>query len=726
MIAKVAFPASIPGIFDYKIPVRYFSLIIPGVPVKVELRKRSIWGVVVSVGMTSSFPKLKEILEVKSEKWRDSCSSLISLYEWVAEYYQSDLGKVFKPLIRRRIADLAPKTITVYSFSGAVPDSLTTKQKATASSLNKLKGSISKNDLINNFGISDYMFSVLKRRKVLLPSLKEVLRQPGELDKDISKGPVKLTGEQRKAITAIWDTRKSQQKPFLLYGVTGSGKTHVYIELVKKTLKEGKGVILLVPEISLTPQTIQRFRDAIDSEIAVIHSRMSDGERRDSVEELVSGRKQIVVGVRSAILVPLNNVGLIVVDEEHDSSYKQSDPEPRYNARDVAVMRGYFQKATVVMGSATPSFESYFNALQEKYTLVKLTKRYGRAALPNVKTVDMNREHQQNNWTFLSRYLKNKIQEALDQQRQVILLLNRRGFAVSLICKKCGHIYKCLNCSVNLIYHRPSMHLKCHQCGYDEPAPSACAQCGGEQIKYRGTGIQKVEDFLTMIFPQARILRMDQDTTRRKGSHVSILGAFAKGEADILLGTQMVAKGLNFPGVKLVGVLQADTGLHFPDFRASEKTFQLLSQVAGRAGRKDSLGEVIIQTYSPKEPSIVAAQKHDFQDFYQKEIDTRQSLKYPPFSRLIRIILQGEDEGAVKSYMLKVAKTIRQQQKHLLVLGPSPAVLTRLKRYFRYTLLLKSKYPRKTQKILLNVRTKFNTLPKGIKLIIDVDPINML
>jgi primosomal protein N' (replication factor Y) len=419
-------------------------------------------------------------------------------------------------------------------------------------------------------------------------------------------------------------------------------------------------------------------------------------------------------------------VGLILVDEEHDSSYKQSDPEPRYNARDVAVMRGHFQKSIVVLGSATPSFESYYNAHQGKYTLVKLVRRYGEATLPTVETIDMNREHQKNNWTFLSIYLKNKIQETLDQQRQVILLLNRRGFSISLICKDCGHIYKCPDCSVCLIYHRSTMQLKCHQCGYEEPAPATCDKCGGEQIKYKGTGIQKAEDYLKMMFPQARILRMDKDTTRQKGAHISILERFARQKADILLGTQMVAKGLNFPGVKLVGVLQADTGLHFPDFRASERTFQLLSQVAGRAGRKDSLGEVVIQTYSPGESSIIAAQKHNYPRFYQEEIGSRKALKYPPFSRLMRITVLGKEEEAVRSSIEKVAEMVRQQKKHLIVLGPSPAILTRIKRLYRYSILLKSKSPQTVQNVLFHIRRKFTRLPKSMKLIIDVDPINML
>jgi primosomal protein N' (replication factor Y) len=390
-------------------------------------------------------------------------------------------------------------------------------------------------------------------------------------------------------------------------------------------------------------------------------------------------------------------------------------------------MRGKFEKARVVLGSATPSFESYTNARNGKYALVSLMNRYGDAALPSVEIVDMNQEHARKNWTFLSHFLRERILDTLGMGRQIILLINRRGFAVMLICPDCGFVYSCPNCSVHLIYHRETVSLKCHQCGYEEDVPERCLRCGGEQIKYKGTGIQKVEEFLRAEFPGARLLRMDQDTTRRKGMHVSILDAFANYEADILLGTQMVAKGLNFPGVKLVGVLQADIGLHIPDFRAAERTFQLLSQVAGRAGRKDNLGEVVIQTYSPAEPGIVAAQRHDFTGFYEKEIISRRNLYYPPFSRLIRIIVHGPSEAAVREAINAVAADFRSRgAAECAVLGPAPAVLSRLKNVYRYSMLIKTQYPSRVRGILEGVRKYAATMKDGIKYVIDVDPVNML
>jgi primosomal protein N' (replication factor Y) len=442
---------------------------------------------------------------------------------------------------------------------------------------------------------------------------------------------------------------------------------------------------------------------------------------------LVTGRKRVVVGVRSAVLAPLDNLGLIVVDEEHDSSYKQSDVDPRYNARDVAVMRGNIQKALVVLGSATPSFESYNNALSGKYGLLLLKQRFGRARLPRVEIIDMNKEHEDKNWTCLSRYLRTRIAETLDAKRQAILLLNRRGFSTFLLCKECGHTYRCPSCSVNLTFHKSDRRLLCHQCGYAEDAPTTCPKCNGDHLHYKGLGIQKAEEVIKSEFPYARILRMDQDTTRRKGGHVRILDAFASRQVDILLGTQMVAKGLNFPGVILVGVLQADTGLHLPDFRSSERTFQLLAQVAGRAGRTDELGEVVIQTYFPNEPGIVSARTHDYEGFYAKEIESRKRLGYPPFSKLARIVLMCEAEATARHTAVALAAFLgKMPLQHVHFLGPSPAALAKLDDWYRYSIIIKSTSPATVQNALVAVRKKAMRLPKKIKMIIDIDPLNML
>jgi primosomal protein N' (replication factor Y) len=727
MIARVAFPIAIPGMYDYTIPQHLTQMVIPGVPVKVELRNRTLWGVVVELSPTSSVSVLKEILETKSGQWAESSSALIRLYQWIASYYQTDIAKVFKPYIRKKVVELSPKTVVLYCYSGMIPTSLLPKQLAVAKALTAETEYCTTGLLMSRYGITASMVTTLYKAGVLKKTDQQVLREAIEVYQERGTDTIELTEEQKEAVEYIWTRYGAGQKPFLLYGITGSGKTHLYIELAKRILAEGKTILILVPEISLTPQTIKRFRDGLTFEIAVIHSRMSEGERRDSIEEIVAGRKRIVIGVRSAVLVPMTNVGLIIVDEEHDGSYKQSETDPRYNARDVAVMRGFFQKALVVLGSATPSFESYHNAKTGKYFLVTLSRRFGIAALPGVTVIDMAQEHRENNWTVLSRYLRGKIVETIGQQRQIILLLNRRGFSVSLICKDCGHIYSCPNCSVNLIYHRSGAELRCHQCGFNERAPERCRACNGQQIQYKGTGIQKVEEYLHEVFPTARILRMDQDTTRKKGAHLTLLDAFAQKKADILLGTQMVAKGLNFPGVRLVGVLQADIGLHFPDFRASERTFQLLSQVAGRAGRSDNLGEVVIQTYVPEDPGVIAAQKHDFTGFFQQEIQDRKSLAYPPFTRLVRLLVQGPQEDLVKETIMQITNNARSiAPSTITILGPTPAILSRINNSFRYAILFKSYSPKSIQYLLAQIRKGFVRLPRELKVIIDVDPVNMM
>ncbi len=726
-VASVAFPMAISGVYDYEIPPSLAAAIACGVPVQVELRKRKLWGVAVRLKDSSPIACLKPILDVRKDRWSDADASLIKLYEWIASYYQCDLGRVFRPFVRKSFVEAREKTIAVFRVGlPATPPALTAKQAETLAALSAHDGDLTR-EACNRLGVSAHMLAALCDKGALVKTTRTVLREAGELAA-CGEGEERVTlfDEQQAALDAVLKGMEDAGSPFLLHGITGSGKTHVYIEAARRALDAGKGVIILVPEISLTPQTIARFRRALGDVIAVIHSRMSEGERRDSLAELVTGRKRLVIGVRSAILVPVVNLGLIIVDEEHDHSYKQSDLDPRYNARDVAVMRGRLQHATVVLGSATPSLESYRNASTGKYRLLLLTRRHGEAVLPRVTIVDMKEEHRENNWTFLSRHLSERIEWALSGGRQVILLLNRRGFSTFLICKDCGHSYTCPHCSVNLIYHKPELRLKCHQCGYEEDAPTLCPACKGEQIKFKGTGIQKAEEYVASRFPSARIIRMDQDTTRGKGGHGDIIGRFERREADILVGTQMVAKGLNFPGVALVGVLQADIGLHFPDFRAAEKTFQLLSQVAGRAGRADSLGEVVVQTYFPDEPAVRAAGNHDYQEFYNREISQRQELGYPPLGKLVRIVASGTHEAAVASLLSAAARVVSDRWGALVTaLGPSPAAFAKLKNEYRYSLLLKARSAAPLHEAVAAVRSGLK-VPPAIRMVIDVDPVNMM
>ena len=752
----MAFPVAIPGIYDYEIPDKFIDRITPGLPVLVEVKKSRIWGVAVDIKAESAVAgkvRLKEIIDIKEGHWADSNRSLLKLYEWIARYYQCPVGRVFRPVVGKAVINKKAKTVTVYRCVDIDGDGAASAASASLSrldgvrpvlkdnqraALEKIRGcteTLSAAQIGARFGITASTLSSLCKKGYLSKEIKTVLRDADELSApSVNEEKITLSPEQLDCVERVAASFSAPDKPFLLYGITGSGKTHVYTELAKRALAAGRGVIILVPEISLTPQTISRFRAAIGDAVAVIHSRMSDGERRDSLQEIVTGRRRAVVGVRSALLCPMEDVGLIVVDEEHDGSYKQSDTDPRYNARDAAVMRGHIQGAAVVLGSATPSLESYRNALTGKYRMLTLNDRFGSARLPAVKIVDMTVEHKEKNWTALSRYLAARLEEELSLGRQAILLLNRRGFSTSLLCKECGYSHTCPNCSVNLRYHKADTVLKCHLCGREEPALASCPKCGGVKIKYKGTGIQKAEEMIKERFPAARILRMDQDTTRRKGSHVAILDAFAGGDADILLGTQMVAKGLNFPSVTLVGVLHADTGLHFPDFRASERTFQLLTQVAGRAGRAELAGEVVIQTYCPNEAAVRFAAEHDYLSFYDHEIKHRKELFYPPFGKMARVVAEGADEAAAAAFLNKAARMvvsinagINIDTGKVKVLGPTAAVLARVDNVYRYSMILKSGSPGPLGDALKEIRRlAASELPAGCKCIVDVDPQNML
>ncbi|MDD5674935.1 MAG: primosomal protein N', partial [Chitinivibrionales bacterium] len=726
-VVSVAFPMAISGLYDYQIPPEFYGKITPGTPLRVSLRNAVTWGVAVDLKSHSPHGSLKPVLEIMESRWTDSTQSLLKLYKWIAAYYQCDLGAVFKPLVRKRLLQTSLKTIAVYAPASGGDQGLSDRQAAAFRKIKDNQEAFSAAELRRRHGISSHMLTLLTQKGKLNKMVRQVL-PAGAAGGAMVPSPAEytLSGQQQQVFETLLATLNDPQRPVLLFGITGSGKTLVYIEIVKAALAKGKSAIILVPEISLTPQTIGRFSAVLGPTIAVIHSRMSDGERRESIAQLVTGQKRVAIGVRSVVLVPLDNVGVIIVDEEHDASYKQYDPEPRYQARDVAVMRGMLSRALVVLGSATPSVESLHNALAGKYDLARLTQRHGPARLPPVQIIDMSEEHAAGNWTLLSRYLQERMTAVLEQKRQIILLLNRRGFATMLLCRDCGYSAKCPACSVHVVFHKEDQLLKCHQCGFTAPAPVVCPKCKGSRIKYSGTGIQKAQEHLAANFPGARIIRMDQDTTRKQRAHDTIISAFARGEADILLGTQMVAKGLDFPGVTLVGVIQADIGLHFPDFRASERTFSLLTQVGGRAGRSDDCGEVVIQTYMPQEPAILAAQQHDYETFFNTEITQRRALHYPPFGKLARIVLEGPEGKLLDALMQKIVAIVRATApSECAVLGPTPAVIARVKNNDRLSLLLKSTSSRPLQLALTAVRAAVRPA-RTIKMIVDVDPVNMI
>lgn len=727
MIVSVAFPMAIDGVYDYRIPQIYLGRVRCGMPVKVSLRNRVLWGVVVDLKEHSPYDKLKELLEVKVDGWNSSSEALIKLYRWISEYYHTPLGQVFKPLIKKGIVDKKAKEEISYTLQPYNSNQLTEKQQQAFSLISHITESVKTTELIR-LGLSRYMITRFEKMSILKRQTTEVLRETPDNAYRSASIEGELTREQQHCVESVWAERENPvPKPFLLHGITGSGKTLVYIELAKRSLAEGQGVIILVPEISLTPQTISRFANALGEDIAVMHSRMSEGERRDSIELVVSGKRRIIIGVRSTILVPMHNIGLIIVDEEHDGSYKQSSPAPRYHARDVAIMRAKMQKSLIVLGSATPAIESYYNAKIGKYHLLEMKERFGDAALPEVTIVNMNIERFHGNWSPISLKLKDAIERTIKAGKQVILLINRRGYSVSLVCRSCGHVRQCPRCSVNLVYHRSGDIVKCHHCSYTITPDFKCSECGGEEMNYSGTGIQKIEDHLRDLFPGISLLRMDQDTTARKGGHLQIIDAFAKGEAQILLGTQMVAKGLNFPNVDVVGVLQADIGLSIPDFRASERLFQLLTQVAGRAGRKTGDGQVYIQSYSPRESSIVCASKHDYQPFYESEITAREEVQYPPFVRLVRIVVLGKSEELVTALCSQISEFFSPvSMDTLYILGPAPAMMSKIKDEYRYSFLIKGFKIPELHSLLDELEQQLQLKKsKGCRITIDVDPIYM-
>ncbi len=566
---------------------------------------------------------------------------------------------------------------------------------------------------------------------------KEVLRSPlDDLPPPDPPPNHDLLPAQQDALDAITEAvGDTQYGTFLLHGITGSGKTEVYIRALKAVRAQGRTGIILVPEIALTPQTVQRFRSHFAGEIAVLHSQMSRGERYDAWRRLRTGDAAIAIGPRSAVLAPLENLGLIVVDEEHETSYKQFDPAPRYHARDVAVMRAHQADAACVLGSATPSLESTMNARWGKYTRLELPERVPdasgqTAALPDVRVLDLTTQRKKHQLDgALADPLRRAIRERVDRGEQVILLQNRRGYAPVLECEDCGWAPSCGNCSVSLTLHQGAgrRQLRCHYCGHAVRAPHQCPQCGGEAIGQIGVGTQRVEQELEAVVPEATILRMDRDTTSQKHGHHRILRRFRNG-ADVLLGTQMIAKGLDFGRVTLVGVVDADVGLLFPDFRAEERTFQLLTQVAGRAGRADLKGEVILQTRNPDHPALRHATQHDYEGFVEEELPTRRQFGYPPFGHVATVEFRGPNEDRVERLAVNWTEQLRAQAGPVEVMGPEPAFIQRVKKQHRYRTLLKSRSggAQPLQAALCHAKDAHGAPPNGYHVAIDVDAQDVL
>ncbi|PKR87006.1 primosomal protein N' [Heyndrickxia camelliae] len=591
------------------------------------------------------------------------------------------------------------------------------------------KDQLSINQITEGTGATLASARSLVQKGYLQEKQEEVYRDPYENRVFKRTEALKLTDEQEEVMAPIVRSIDDKRhETFLLYGVTGSGKTEVYLQSIQRVLNNGKEAIVLVPEISLTPQMVHRFKGRFGDDVAVLHSGLSVGEHYDEWRKIQRKEVKVVVGARSAIFAPFENLGIIIIDEEHETSYKQEE-NPRYHARDVAIFRGNYHKCPVILGSATPSLESFARAQKGVYTLLSMKRRMNNKDLPKVSIVDMREELREGNRSLFSRELFSKLQDRIEKRQQSVLFLNRRGYSSFVMCRDCGFVIQCPHCDISLTYHRHTNQMKCHYCGYEDHVPTICPECNSEHIRYFGTGTQKVEEEIGKLLPEARVIRMDVDTTSRKGAHEKLLQQFQEGKADILLGTQMIAKGLDFPNITLVGVLSADTMLHLPDFRSSEKTFQLLTQVSGRAGRHELEGEVVIQTYTPEHYSIELAGIQDYNRFYKQEMMMRKIGSYPPFYYLALITVSHEDLMKVVSTTDKISKYIRSKiSKESIILGPVTSPIPRINNRYRYQCLIKYKREPDLAKNLRMVLEHFSQQKQseGLTISIDVNPYMMM
>lgn len=738
-------------VFQYRIPPFLMENIKIGSRVLVPFRTRKLEGFVIGFSDTQEVEKVKDIIDISGEKEVLS-PEMIELARWVSQTYLCPLSAVLNTMAAPKLK--AAKLRFVKRYWPGVRQfekefNCTPKQAIILKAALKKPG-MTRKELAEAAGVSPSTVDAAASKGIL-----RVEKKPASIEERKErfafKEVPKLNQEQLRAVSEIkLALEKGGYSAFLLYGVTGSGKTEVYMRAVAKALALGRQSIILVPELSMTPQMVDDFQSRFGDRVAVLHSALSRGERYDGWRRVESGRADIVLGARSAVFAPVKKLGLIVVDEEHEPAYKQED-SPRYHAREVALERARLAGATVVLGSATPSLETYCRALKGGFKRLNLYNRVDGRPLPEVKIVDLRKEVRAGNRGIFSRLLLKKIGKRLDAGEQVILFLNRRGHSTFVICRECGRVLKCPHCDISLTYHVDGK-LRCHYCNYVIKMPNSCPSCGSVYINYLGVGTQKVEDEIRHFFPQARILRMDSDTTQRKGTYHHILKVFQEGEADVLIGTQMVAKGLNLQGVTLVGVVNADSMLYLPDFRSAERAFQLLTQVAGRAGRGKGLGEVIIQTYTPGHYSIVNAKKHGYLDFLKQELPVRYRMAYPPFIRLVRVIITGRVKEAVtecaqyiKNVFVRYKKCNCPENCHLSskcnlfgdhdlveIMGPAPAPLGRIKDAYRWQIILKGFKRERLEQIcragLEEVEKDYKTsrhMSCGLRIIIDVDPYSM-
>ncbi|MBS4746995.1 primosomal protein N' [Bacillus altitudinis] len=577
-------------------------------------------------------------------------------------------------------------------------------------------------DLQQQTGASSQTIKALIQEGLLTESYEEIYRDPYRDREFTPSTPLDLTAEQAEAAKPIHQAvSDDKHETFLLHGVTGSGKTEIYLQTIDHVLQKGKEAIVLVPEISLTPQMVQRFKERFGSNVAVLHSGLSTGEKYDEWRKIHRKEVKLVVGARSAVFAPFENLGMIIIDEEHESSYKQEEM-PRYHAKDVAIERAGRHQCPVVLGSATPSLESYARAKKGVYTLLTLKRRANQQQLPHVSLIDMREELRNGNRSMFSEELMLRLKEVLERKEQAVLFLNKRGYSSFVMCRDCGYVEQCPHCEISLTYHRFQKRLKCHYCGHEAPVPAECPECHSEHIRYFGTGTQRVEEELTKVLPEARVIRMDVDTTSRKGAHEKLLTSFGNKEADILLGTQMIAKGLDFPDVTLVGVLSADTSLHIPDFRSSEKTFQLLTQVSGRAGRHEKAGSVIIQSYTPSHYSIELTKQHDYEAFYEQEMLHRRHQSYPPFYFLAMVTVSHEEVTKAAHVTDKIVQFLKMNcAPNTRILGPAASPIAKIKDRYRYQCVIKYKRENELASLLRKIQDHYQKEMEQKQLMISID-----
>lgn len=738
LAVEVAIPLPLYGTFHYTVPDHLASLVKPGVRVFVPFGHRKVTAYVLGFSTPPEGQKLKELLEVLDDEtlWTDS---ELLFFRWIADYYLHPLGEVLKTAL--------PAGINLNARNNPAGESITGGKKIcrervfTATTPTKpasvrgkgsdvleflrLNGTTSSAELRQRFGECSPNLRRLVELGLVMLNEREIYRDPFaglSVERD---SPKPLMCHQAQALAIILQAVGSKCfTPFLLHGVTGSGKTEVYLQSIAHVLATGNNALVLVPEIALTPQLVQRFRARFREPIAVLHSALSDGERYDEWRRIRRSEVRIVIGARSAIFAPLERIGIIVVDEEHETSFKQSD-SLRYNARDMALVRGQQEQAVVLLGSATPLVTTRFAAQTGKLGYLTLPERVGSRPLPETTIINTRVTAE----TPLSSAMLKALSDNLERGEQSLLFLNRRGFASWLVCPACGADLQCPNCSVSLTYHRQRRISLCHYCDFQVPAPCICPACGELELKEMGAGTERVEQELLERFPDARIARMDSDTTSGKGGHARILDKVARGDVDILVGTQMIAKGHDFPGVTLVGVLQAEGSLYLPDFRATERTFQVLSQVIGRAGRGAIPGRVLLQTMSPDHYGIACAASHDFESFYQEELTFRKELGYPPYGFLAAIRFSATAESTLITAAESAAQVLRLLKNNLglrsEILGPAPAPIYRLRGRFRRHILLKDS-GRASLKRLLTAFRRDQSLPATVRMAIDIDPLDML